>query len=48
LAVDHSKFDIVSFVDIADIKDIDLVVTDRKPDGNWAEVFEKERVELIY
>ncbi|MBE7065821.1 MAG: DeoR/GlpR transcriptional regulator [Ruminococcaceae bacterium] len=48
LAVDHSKFDIVSFVGIADLKEIDLVVTDRKPDGDWDKVFEKERVELIY
>lgn len=48
LAVDHSKFDIVSFVDIAALKDIDLVVTDRKPDENWVDVFEKERIEIIY
>ncbi|MBQ8164902.1 MAG: DeoR/GlpR transcriptional regulator [Clostridia bacterium] len=48
LAVDHSKFDIVSFVGISDLKNIDLVVTDRKPENKWIETFEKEKVELIY
>ncbi len=48
LAVDHSKFDIASFVSVSGFSDIDLVVTDRKPDDEWGQLFTEKQVELIY
>ena len=48
LAVDHSKFDIVSFVSIAGFDDIDLVVTDARPNDEWCKFFAESKIELIY
>lgn len=41
LALDHTKFDKISFVRIADFKDISVVVTDRAPSREWQEFFER-------
>ena len=48
LAVDHTKFDKVSFVNIGDLHDIDTVVTDVEPSDAWKRHFEERKIELYY
>lgn len=48
LAVDHTKFDNTAFVQIARFEDIDMVVTDEKPDVKWLQAFEDMGVKCIY
>lgn len=48
LAVDHTKFDKVSFVRFGDLKDIDLVVTDKEPSEKWKRFFADKQIELVY
>ena len=48
LAVDSSKFDKISFVRVADIGDVDVVVTDKEPSPEWVEHFNSKDVELLY
>ena len=48
LAVDHTKFEKVSFVRIGDLHDVDAVVTDVEPNEAWKRHFEEHRVELHY
>ena len=47
LAVDSSKFDRTSFVRIAGIPDLDAVVTEKRPDSRWLEVFSEASVDCI-
>lgn len=48
LLVDHSKFrDHIRFL-IADISQIDAVVTDKKPSDEWISYLESQNVELIF
>ena len=48
LAVDHTKFDKTSFVRFADISDVNAVVTDVEPSGEWKNYFAGNNVELFY
>ncbi len=48
LAVDNTKFNKISFVKICELNDIDIVVTDFKPDDECIKEFEKRNIELIY
>lgn len=48
LAIDHTKFDKVSFVNFGRLDDIDIVVTDVEPDDRWKRIFEEKGIELIY
>jgi len=48
LAVDFSKFDMAAFSKIANIVDIDMVVTDKKPGDKWVEWLDDIRVGLVY
>ncbi len=48
LAVDHTKFDKISFVRIDDLDRIDIVVTDVEPDERWKRFFEERKIELYY
>lgn len=48
LALDHSKFDAVAFTKVAECKDIDVVVTDVKPDTEWLQYFEDLHVQCLY
>ena len=48
LAVDNTKFNKISFVKICELADIDIVVTDIKPDDECIREFEKRNIELIY
>lgn len=41
LALDHTKFDKISFVKIAALEDISAVVTDREPPKEWLEFFDR-------
>lgn len=48
LALDHTKFDKISFVTIADFSNISAVVTDRAPSGEWREFFEGLQLPCYY
>ena len=48
LAVDHTKFDKISFVYFGDFDDIDVVVTDVEPDERWKHLFAEKNIELYY
>ena len=48
LAVDHTKFDKISFVRFGDLRDVDLVVTDAEPSEKWKRFFAEQNVELVY
>jgi DeoR/GlpR family transcriptional regulator of sugar metabolism len=48
LAVDHTKFDKVSFVRIGSLSDVDAVVTDVAPSDAWKRHFEEQKIELYY
>lgn len=48
LAVDYSKFGTVAFSKICNINKIDIVVTDKKPDSKWLDLFEELNIRCIY
>lgn len=48
LAVDSTKFERVAFSQICGVSDIDVIITDRKPDARWMEAFERMGVDCIY
>ena len=48
LAVDNTKFDKTSFVRLANIGEVDAVVTDREPSEEWKSYFASNNVELYY
>jgi hypothetical protein len=48
LAIDHTKFDKISFVHFGSFDDIDVVVTDVEPDDRWKHLFAEKNIELYY
>ncbi len=48
LAIDSTKFDKIAFIKVFDTDNIDVVVTDSKPDDKWVKFFENKGIELIY
>ncbi|MBQ7347015.1 MAG: DeoR/GlpR transcriptional regulator [Clostridia bacterium] len=48
LAVDHTKFDQISFVNLCGFDAIDTVVTDREPSEAWKNLFAEKNIRLIY
>lgn len=48
LAVDSTKFGKVAFSKLCDIKGMGTIITDRKPDDEWMEYFERNRIRCIY
>jgi len=44
IAVDHTKFDKVSFVKLADFKDINGIITDFTPSEDWQDVFRANNI----
>lgn len=48
LAVDHLKFGKVAFTKICDLSDIDVVITDQKPEGHWLESLQRLGIECLY
>ena len=48
LAIDSTKFDRISFTKIGELKDIDMIITDKDPGEQWRTQFEKMGIECIY
>lgn len=48
LAVDHTKFNKISFVRLGDLDDIDVIVTDVEPDEKWKNLLKEKGIELYY
>ncbi len=48
LAVDSSKFGTVSFSKIGDLNNVDVVVTDKKPDSEWMKLFAEYDITCLY
>jgi len=48
LALDSTKFDRISFVKVCDIKDVDIIVTDKSPSEAWKNRLAENGVTLIY
>lgn len=48
LLADHSKFDQIAFVSLIDLKSVDYIVTDRRPDDTWIEYCRDNGIQLIY
>ncbi len=48
LAVDSSKFGKMAFCKVGDLKNIDIIVTDKKPDREMMKVLEMAKVRCIY
>ena len=47
LAIDYTKFDNKSFIKVCDIKDVDLIVTDRAPGAAWEKRIADNGVDLL-
>jgi DeoR/GlpR family transcriptional regulator of sugar metabolism len=47
LLVDQSKFDVVSLMKFADLKDIDIVITDTEPPAEYARYCKEHRVHIL-
>ncbi|MGE4484642.1 MAG: DeoR/GlpR family DNA-binding transcription regulator [Oscillospiraceae bacterium] len=48
LVADSSKFGKTSFIKVEDLEDIDCIVTEKAPDAEWREAFEKAQVKCIF
>ena len=48
LAIDHTKFDKISFVRFGDLSSIDIVVTDVEPSDEWKTLFAEKGIQLYY
>ena len=48
LAIDSTKFNRVSLVEICKVEDVDIVVTDRNPGIEWTEFFAERQIGLLY
>ena len=48
LLVDHTKFGQLAFVKVGNLRDMDAVITDRKPNESWVDFFNSNGIRLIY
>ena len=48
LLVDSTKFDRSAFFRLADLKHIDYLVTEKKPEDEWIRLLQDEGINLIY
>ena len=48
LLADYSKFGQSAFVNLIDLKRVNYLVTDRKPDDEWVDYCNEYGIELIY
>lgn len=48
LALDYSKFDKISFVKIAELSDLDCIVTNREPARQWLQLFDQLHLRCFY
>lgn len=46
LALDSTKFDKISFIKVCDLRDIDIIVTDKEPSESWKNELNSKRVQL--
>lgn len=47
-AVDSSKFDRRSFIEVSGFEGIDAVITDKRPDEKWIQLFRANGIRLLY
>ena len=48
LAVDSSKFGKTALSKICNLSKVDVIVTDKRPDDYWIEMFEKAGITCLY
>lgn len=48
LAVDFTKFDEIAFAQIGKVSEIDLIITDKKPNDAWVNLLETKGVQCIW
>lgn len=48
LAVDHTKFNKISFIQVGEFTGLDALITDALPEKEWEEMFSQSNVELCY
>jgi len=48
LAADASKFGRSGFARVGPLKDLDMIITDRKPEAAWLDYFSAHGIELLY
>ena len=48
LAVDHSKFDKISFTKVSNLSNIDVIVADTELDDKWQQTFQSMNIEYMY
>lgn len=48
IAVDSSKFDKISFTTICNFDDVDVIVTEKKPEDKWIKFFGDREIEVVY
>lgn len=48
LVLDSTKFDKISYVDIAPLAKMDIIITNQKPDKTWLALFEEQKITCIY
>lgn len=48
LMADNSKFSVSAFNKFSNIKDLDIIVTDKKPDKLYLDIFIKNNIKIIY
>lgn len=48
LLADHTKFGNVGFTKLGNIKQMDVVITDRKPSEQWMTLFKENGIQVVY
>ena len=48
LVVDSTKFDQTAFSVAGQLRDIEMVITDKKPSEKWLKHFSEHKIECIY
>lgn len=48
LVLDGTKFDKISFVEIAPLDQVDVIITNAKPSGEWMDHFRRKGIEVRY
>lgn len=48
LLADHSKFDQSAFIALVEVKELNYIITDRKPSDEWVEYCSEHGIQLIY
>lgn len=48
LAIDSTKFNRIAFTKVCDVSDVDVIVTDARPDDKWVDFLKGTGTELVY